>query len=257
MKRGAALAVAAVLLAACTSGPTVDPTGRVQFASLAIEGQPFDVTWYLPAQPSPAAWLLLQPGFTRHCGHLRGTSRRLMATGLTVLCIDAPMAGGAPALATALARQLTSNINGPTGSVLPPAVIVAGHSAGGRFALRLGAELQALAPQRLAGALLFDPVATAGFEADLRAVSADGTRPVLALLAPPHACNAQGNAAPALQAVPGPRVQRLDGGTHADVEGEDSDWIARSACGSPQPEVVARLRDAAVAWVRAVLRRAD
>ena len=164
MTRGAALAGTALLLAACASGPTVDPTGRVQFGSLAIEGQPFDVTWYLPAQPSPSAWLLLQPGFTRHCGHLRGTSRRLMASGLTVLCIDAPMAGGAPALAAALARQLTSNMNGPTGIVLPPAVIVAGHSAGARFALRLGAELQALAPQRLAGALLFDPVATAGFE---------------------------------------------------------------------------------------------
>lgn len=264
MKGRTAAGVAALVLAACASGPPPDEGGRVRHASIDIEGTPFDATWYLPARSDASALLLLQPGFTRHCGHLRGSSRRLMAAGLTVLCVDAPMAGGNPLLAAALARRLTSDLRTPDGQPVPTILIVAGHSAGARFALRVGAELLAQAPQRLAGALLFDPVATAGFDADLLAVADGGQRPLLAVLALAQGCNAQLNALPALQALAQAQraagrtgfigLQLTDGSTHADVEGEDSDWIARSACGSPRADNVALLRETAARWAQAIVR---
>lgn len=260
---GPALALILALtlaLAGCASGPPPGADGRVRHGSIDIEGTAFETTWYLPAQTDAPALLLLQPGFTRQCGHLRGSSRRLMAAGLTVLCVDAPMAGGNPTLAVALARRLTSDLRTPDGQPAPARILVAGHSAGARFALRLGAELQALAPRRLAGALLFDPVASTGFDGDLQAVLDGGRRPLLALLAPGHACNAQGSAVPALMAAaqqhPVVGLRRMEGGTHADVEGEDSDWIARSACGSPRPDTVALLRQMAAQWAQAVARGA-
>lgn len=40
------------------------------------------------------------------------------------------------------------------------------------------------------------------------------------------------------------------GATHTDIEGEDSDWIAALACGSPHAAQTARLREIAVAWAR-------
>lgn len=259
-RRPGALAVlaAAALLQACASlVPTSDATGSLRFSHLSVDGEPLPATWYLP-RGQAAALVLLQPGFTRRCDHLRETSRRLMAAGLMVLCVDAPMAGGNPLLADALARWLLQHAPAADGRALPATLIVAGHSAGARFAARLGAQVHRLAPQRLVGALLFDPVATAGFEADLRLLSDGGQRPVLAVLAPPHGCNAQGNARPALQALRQAAlasgrsgfvgVDLVDGGTHADVEGEDSDWIARSACGTPQPVNVVLLRGLAVQW---------
>lgn len=168
------------------------------------------------------------------------------------------MAGGNPTLSDILARRLAAARVAPDGRALPHRIIVGGHSAGAAFATALGARLDELAPDRLAGAMLFDPVATADFESQLRAVSAAGRRPVLAVLAPPHRCNAQSNALPALQRLhaEAQAAQRdafvglrfAVGATHADIEGEDSDWIAALACGSPQATQTARLRGLAAAW---------
>lgn len=268
-RRGAALAVlaAAALLAACGSlPPAPDAAGTLRHGTLALAGETWPVTWYLPTG-EPAALVVLQPGFTRRCDHLRETSRRLMGAGLMTLCVDAPMTGGNPSLAESLARWLAAQPLAGDGRALPQPVIVAGHSAGARFAATLGARLHRLAPQHLAGALLFDPVATAGFDTDLLTLADGGRRPVLAVLAPPHGCNAQGNARPALRAL---RQQALaaghdgaigieprDGGTHADAEGEDSDWIARAACGTPRPDGVAALRTLAVQWALDLSRRSS
>ena len=44
------------------------------------------------------------------------------------------------------------------------------------------------------------------------------------------------------------------GATHADIEGEDSDWIAALACGSAQATQTARLRGLAAAWASELAR---
>ena len=259
----AALIVMSMLAGCASVSPqrSVDEDGAFVSAPLEIDGSTHRATWYLP-RGDATALLVLQHGFTRRCSHLRETTRQLMVGGLMALCIDAAMAGGNLSLADALAAGLAAGLAAPGGRPLPQQVIVGGHSAGGRFAVRLGAQLAELAPQRLAGALLFDPVATAGFEAELRTVSAAGARPVLALFAQAHVCNARLNALPALRQVRQDALAagrsgfvglRLKGAsTHADVEGEDTDWLAVAACGRPQPENTASLRALALSWAQAV-----
>lgn len=259
-KRLLAAALLGLALAGCANLAPLqetDAAGVLMPATIDLDGTPTAAQWYLPAGES-GALLVLQHGFTRACGHLRGSSRQLMAAGLTVLCLDAPMAGGNPALAAALAQQLAAARTAPDGRALPHRIIVGGHSAGAAFAAALGAALDRIAPQRLAGALLIDPVATDRFEADLRAVSATGRRPVLAVLAPPHRCNAMNSALPALRHIRGAALAAQRDGfvgvrlgaaaSHADIEGEDSDALAALACGRPQAASTAKVRTFAVAW---------
>jgi hypothetical protein len=256
----------ALLLAACGSlgppAPSSPPSDRwpdPQEISLTLDGEAHRGHWLHPSGEARAL-VVLAHGYTRRCAHLAGIAQRLAAAGLPSLCIDASMAGGgAPALARALADRLLDGTD-PQGRPWPARTIVAGHSAGAVFALRLGQRLAAQAPERLVGALLFDPVATPDFGEALARVSDDGRRPVLALRAPPHRCNAQGNAGPALrEAARRAREAGRDtlelpepapGGTHADVEGDHSDWLAIAACGRPVPQRVAELHDRAIAWVR-------
>jgi len=236
--------------------------GSIVVDTIELDGQPREAHWYLPAADA-LALVVFEHGFTRRCANLRETTRQWMASGLMALCIDAPMAGGNPALAEALARPLAGDIVAPGGRAVPRSIIVAGHSAGAVFAVALGASLEAVAPGRLAGTLLFDPVATAGFEAPLRAVSAAGRRPVLSLLAPPHRCNADSNALPPLRRAEQEArdagstafvVVRLEeGATHADVEGQDTDGLAEWACGPVQPARTAALRALAMEWLRSAV----
>lgn len=262
-----ALGLMVVLLTACgslvpqapvsTSGPTVAQS------ELEIKGTVHPARWGVPTGDTRAL-VVLAHGYTRRCDHLRGTSRQLVAAGLMTLCLDVSMAGGGDAaLAEALADRLLDG-NDPAGRPWPRRLIVAGHSAGAVFALRLGTRLAARTSDRLMGALLFDPVATPDFGTLLAQVADQGHRPVLALLAAPHRCNAHGNAVPALnEARRGALAAGRDtlqavalgpGSTHADVEGEDSDWLAITVCGRPAPQQMAALRTLAVDWARA---RAD
>lgn len=253
--------LAAAALAGCAglvSPPLSGASGPVDHtAPLSLDGTTHVAHWRRPAA-EPAALVVLAHGFSRRCSHLQGTARMFAQAGLMSLCLDASMAGGGPpALADALATRLLEG-DDPAGRPWPTRVIVAGHSAGAVFALRLGARLAARAPARLAGALLFDPVATADFAGALAAVSDAGRRPVLALLADPHRCNARGNALAPLQAAQLQaraagrdtlRVTALGpGSTHADVEGDDTDWLATAACGRPDPARVSELRAQALAW---------
>jgi dienelactone hydrolase len=258
----------ALVLGGCASvppAPQPEAAGAVLAAPIELEGRRYAAHWYLPAGEA-SALIVLQHGFTRRCSHLRETTRQLMVGGLMALCVDAPMAGGNPELAEALARHLAGGVSAPDGRALPAAIIAGGHSAGAAFAARLGAELDAQVPQRLAGALLFDPVASAGFESGLLRISDAGRRPVLALLADAHACNARLNALPALQRVRQAAIaagregfvgaQLAEASSHADVEGEDSDWIAAAACGPVLPANVALVRTLAVQWAQDIARGA-
>lgn len=261
------VAVAAMLLAlaGCASVPpaAAPDAGTIVDDTLTLAGKSHPAHWHLPAGDA-SALLVLQHGFARRCANLRETTRLLVNAGLAVLCVDAPMAGGNPALADALAQRLAGDLAAPGGAALPEKIIVGGHSAGGAFAARLGAQLAAMATNRLAGALLFDPVAVPGFEADLRSVAEAGRRPVLAVFANAHGCNADLSAAPALRrvrqdALDAQRegfvgVQLTDASTHVDVEGDNSDWIGRTACGTPLPANVTLLRELAVQWAHDIAR---
>jgi pimeloyl-ACP methyl ester carboxylesterase len=261
------VAVAAMLLAlaGCASVPpaAAPGTGTSVDTTLTLGGTSTPAHWQLPAGEA-SALLVLQHGFARRCINLRETTRQLMQAGLLVLCLDAPMAGGNPMLADALAVRLAGDLAAPGGVALPDKIIVGGHSAGAAFAARLGARLAKLLPQRLAGALLFDPVATADFEVQLRRVADAGRRPVLAVFANAHACNANLSAATALRRVRQDArdagregfvgVQLTQGATHVDVEGEDSDWLGRLACGTPLAANVSVLRGLAVQWATDIAR---
>ncbi len=237
---------AAALAAGCASAPPPAAVpGRLQ-PGLQIGDAELPAEWSLPPG-RPSALLVLQHGFARQCRHLRGTARQIADGGLLVLCIDAEMARGNPALADRLALALLDGaVAGPDGQPLPLRIAVGGHSAGALFAARLGQRLAALAPARLAGALLLDPVAADGFADALAAIAAAG-RPVLAVTANPGGCNAQGNALAALPAG-ALAVQLLDRSTHLDAEGSDTSWLAVAACGQPLPANVALLRTLAAAW---------
>jgi hypothetical protein len=235
------MAAIVLALAGCAGLPVAD--------TLEIGGQPYPVQW-TQAPGRAEVLLVLEPGFARRCSHLRTTARRLAEVGALVLCLDAPMVAGNPLLADAFAGWLAGGLRDKQGREVPPRVVVGGLSAGAAFAVRLGARLNDLAPEKLAGALLLDPVATSSFGSDLQRVASG--RPVLALLAEAHACNANHSALPSLHAAGAVVVALGAGSTHLDVEGEDGDAVGRTVCGSPQPAAVEALRTRAAQWLRGV-----
>jgi hypothetical protein len=287
--------MASLLLAGCASPPPASladgPAVRIDFQRVVrpvdLGGQTVQAEWHLPAVgDGPARGLVtLQHGFMRECRHLRSLAVALAQARLATLCVNASVAGGNAELARSLAEGLAAGrvyvgagagvgavgaaggAPGPrvdgTASGWPPAeapVVVAGFSAGAHFAVVLGARLAELAPSRVAGAVLLDPVAGRGFELLLRQLSAGGQRPVLSLAAKSDGCNARHNAHPALRRM-AEAAQAAGRGsfagvvfgersTHMDAEGEDTDWLAFLACGRrwPDPQVVSALRGLAVAW---------
>lgn len=231
--------------------------GRVVSAVLNIGGTDYEVDWFLP-NDNASALATVQHGFARRCSNLRQTGIRLMQQGLMGLCVNASMAGGNPALAEALAVTLTSGISAPDGRPVPDKLIVGGHSAGGLFASRVGWKLDAIAPQRLRGAVLFDPVAAGpSMTTNLMAVSHAGQRPVLAVTANASSCNAQNNGYVALRQVRADAiaagrdgfvgVQLTERSTHVDVEGGDT-GAGQIACGRPRPANTEALRTLAAQW---------
>jgi pimeloyl-ACP methyl ester carboxylesterase len=251
------------LLGGCATVPPQDgaPSPVVR-GMLVIGGVPIRAEWTVPAGKA-GAFVSLQHGYAQHCAGMARTAQRIAAAGSLVLCLEASMAQGNPALARGLAALLVAGAGAPAGMATPARIIVAGHSAGASFAASLGARLDELAPDRLAGALLFDPVATDNLEADLRRVASAGLRPVLAITAPAGACNANHNAYAALRAVRREAqaasrgglvgIEFTQGSTHTDVLGEDADWLAVAVCGRSLPSNTEQIRAIAAAWVRDVI----
>ena len=251
--------VAGIVLAGSVAADEVPLPVETRPVRLSLAAEEIDAVWLLP--PGAAAGLInVQHGFARSCDRLQGTLKALARRGLIVLCMNAEMAGGNPRLAQALAAALRDGLLPPgrTDAALP--IVVAGHSAGASFASHLGAALTRETPDRLAGALLFDPVAGVGFADNLLAISERGTRPVRAISATFSGCNARNNADPALAAVAEAAraagqpafvgLRLVDRATHVDAEGEDTSALAVWACaqGAPQPANVALLRTLAAAW---------
>jgi pimeloyl-ACP methyl ester carboxylesterase len=254
-----ALAASLVALAACATASEPPPLPARVEGTLLIGGETYAVDWGRPAGPA-IGLAVVEHGFTRRCSNLAGTLDALVAQGLVTLCVNASMAGGNPALADDLADTLIAGVATPWGEPAPERIVVGGHSAGGAFAARLGATLAERAPQRLVGAVLFDPVAAPGFVADLRALAEDGLRAVFSIGANASGCNADQNALPGLRAVLADAaaagreafvgLQLTDRSTHVDAEGSDGDLLGWVVCrqGPPRPANVGTLRTLAGAW---------
>jgi acetyl esterase/lipase len=187
--------------------------GQCQNVQMNIGGTTYSVDWYLP-NANASALMNLQHGFSRNCAHLRGTSKAIMEKGVMVFCVNTDMTGGNPGFADTLGDALNARtIVPPAGKPLPQKYIVGGHSAGGHFASELGERLNALGYPDLKGAVLFDPVAAGDFTANLTAISAGDTRPVLSVAARPSVINLSNNSFGALESLPSTYVQpgRLPG----------------------------------------------
>lgn len=253
----AALAAFVLLLDGCAT-PAALESASPRGATVELDGGTHPLRWASPPGTAQAL-LVLEHGFTRSCTNLRTTMRTLADEGVLVLCVELALGGDPSARATALARAIADGrLEAPGGGALPERILVGGHSAGATVGLALGAALDGLVPSRLAGALLIDPVAADGVARDLARVHGGGRRPVLALLAAPHGCNARGSVRPLLQAEGGLEVVDLGPrSTHADIEGEDTTALARWACGTPEPALSAAWRARAAGWLRARLERPD
>lgn len=237
-----------------------DSTGKVVNTTLNVGGSNYSVDWYLPSGTA-SALLVAEHGFSRGCGNLRDTSKRIMANGLMVFCMNANMTGGAPALAETLGDTLVNgNVVTPDGRGIPTKIIVGGHSAGGHFATRLGWKLQQIAPNRLLGAILFDPVAAGGFTNNLVAISNGGARPVYAITSNSSLCNQFNNAYGALRQIRNAALanghdgfvglQLTSWSTHVDSEGNNTDIIGYGAClqSPPKSYNTGYLRDLSSQW---------
>ncbi len=230
---------------------------------LSVAGTSYSVDWYLP-DTTASALMVLQHGFSRNCAHLRGTSKAIADKGVMVLCLNADMTGGNATLAGQVGDLLAARtLTPPGGRALPTRYLAGGHSAGGHFASALGARLDALDYPDLAGAVLFDPVADSGFTANLEAISAGGTREVLAVTARPSVTNLFNNSHGALVDLVNPYVGLqlvwekytfgvpIGGSCHIDVEGENTDLIGIVGAGcSANATQTARLRDFGSTWAR-------
>ncbi|RZU47079.1 hypothetical protein EV700_1470 [Fluviicoccus keumensis] len=235
--------------------------GKVINAKLSIGGTAYSVDWYLPSS-TPTALMTYQHGFSRGCGNHRNTSLNIMRKNVMVLCVNASMSGGNPALAKSFAQLLASrNVLAPGNIPLPAPIIVGGHSAGGHFATELGKQLVAYGYPYLKGAVLFDPVAQSGFTDNLMAISMNGSRPVLAVTANSNICNMYNNAYGALRQIQQfaasagkssfTGVQLTSSSTHVDSEGDNTDFLGYSACLSLAPKAAntGYLRTLSAAWV--------
>ncbi len=230
----------------------------VRPAQVAVGGVVYEGIWYLP-QAVPLGLVVMEHGFTRRCENLLNTTVKVAETQLVVLCLTAPMAGGNLALAEALAADIALGaLRLPDGAELPAKVLAAGHSAGGVFAARLASALLALAPDRLRGLMMMDPVSTGSLRDDLLAVAAGGLRPVLAITTNPSPCNAFNSAHADLQVLSSELkaagkdafvgLQLVRGSSHVDFEGEDSDVLSSALCGWPRRDNVDAARTLAAAW---------
>ncbi|MFM7069523.1 MAG: hypothetical protein ACKOYM_08705, partial [Actinomycetes bacterium] len=237
--------------------------GQCVNARLPIGTGTFSADWYIPTAPA-SALMLLQHGFSRGCGNLRGTSKSVMERGLMVVCVNADMTGGNPNLGIALGDALADRtVVPPQGRPLPTKYIVGGHSAGGHFASAVGARLASRGYAFLQGAVLFDPVAQDGFSANVAAISAGGTRPVLSVAARPSVINLTNNSFGGLASLASTFVGvqlvwsgynlglPYGGSCHTDVEGENGDLVGNTAalC-TPSSTQTARLRTLAANWAR-------
>ncbi|MDF1821444.1 MAG: pre-peptidase C-terminal domain-containing protein [Alcanivoracaceae bacterium] len=220
--------------------------------SVSFNGDVYNGDWYLPNGTAVGA-VYLQHGFTRGGGNYRDLAVAMMNQGMMVLSINAPMSGGNADLANRVADVLANNPPvSPDGRVFPAGnLVLSGHSAGGLH-VSLVAERMVNSGNgaRIAGLVLFDPVNAFGpFGRAMDALAPTGI-PVRAVTANGSLCNTFNDTQGDLRGLPRQYVgiKLTDRSTHVDSEGNNSDIVAKIACGFPREQNILALRDFGVAW---------
>lgn len=221
-------------------------SGKVKFGTSS-----YNADWYLPtAQPSGLVYL--QHGFQRDKKRLKDLGSSLMSKGLMVLAVNVGVTGGGSGVAPNVANAFVQNqLTPPNGYLMPPNVVLAGHSAGGLHVTLVGRELVNRGYSALKGVILFDPVdANNRFASAAQAIVNQGL-PLLAITANPGSCNSNNNTEPALKGLVGPSYvgfKLINRSAHFDAEGTSSDWLGRTLCGASQAANIEALKTTAGAW---------
>lgn len=227
---------------ASPAAPVVRTTVR-----LVLGERPVQMDVYRPIGPVRGA-VILSHGFTRSRSTLGEHAAALAAAGALAITPDLPFTFDFQRNAQALAALVAVLRAGGGGDAVGGAedafggpvarVVLVGFSAGGL------SSLLAAATPGVVGYVGLDPFDRVRGGAALGLDFAPGLRTEAVLLrAPPSRCNAQAVAAPwgaALPALVSDRV--VAGASHCDFEAP-SDWMCRLACGAPDPQRQAEVRD--------------
>ena len=207
-------------------------------------------TLHRPARTVSDLAVLIVPGFMRDRDRMRGWAEAIARHGLTAVTMDFCQPTAFDGRHAENARDMIA-VREALGL---PAIVYAGHSAGGL------ASLLAAADDRATRAIvLFDPVDFA----DLAEPAAERAAvPALVLLARPGICNLRGNIRPTLPRLADATVVKVEAATHCDFEWPGS-ALCRAACdfGGPGREqrhaAEQRIRTLALEFIDAVAARAD
>ena len=223
---------------------------------ISINGANWSGDWYLPSTQVKGL-VYLQHGFTRGGGNYRDLGVALMAQGMMVLSVNAPMSGGNESLAHEVATALASNPPvPPNGYVFPQQLVLSGHSAGGLHVSLVAERMSAQGHgHKIRGLILLDPVNAFGpFGRAMSVVDATAI-PVRAVTANGSLCNTFNDTQGDLRNLSGDYVgiKLTNRSTHIDSEGDNTDVAAILACGYPKADNITALRDFTVAWANDML----
>jgi hypothetical protein len=219
-----------------------------------VDGSTARLKWMGRGEAGRVGVAFVAHGFARSCSNVSGASESLVDAGFAVACVEESAAGGNPELARRLATLAAGADRSWLGSdarMIPEKYMVAGHSAGGHFALALGSALAKARPAAYLGAILWDPVGGEGFASEVDGASG---RPVLWIASAPGACNRLGESVALLgragKGAVGPFVGVELGAesTHLDAEGSRAGWLAPMLCGEPRERHASALRRITGLW---------
>ncbi len=112
-------------------------------------------------------------------------------------------------------------------------IILSGHSAGGKLAVKIASLIEKIKKGTVKGILLFDPVDRDNWMKNdfpkLNHIQIYG------IFAEPHSCNAYGNSFPLFNTLnqnpSNIEYIRITGSSHCDAEGKNSTWVCHFICG--------------------------
>jgi pimeloyl-ACP methyl ester carboxylesterase len=195
---------------------------------------------YPPQSGDARGTVILAHGFLRDRRSLAALAAALAARGALVIVPDLPYPVDAEANGAALVELITDLRAGRFGAV-PARTILVGFSAGGLASLWAAAHAPGVT-----GWIGLDPVDRNGTGLH---VASRTSPPAVILRAAPDRCNAWANSHSWGSFLP--RLERdtlIDGATHCDFE-DPSDVLCVAACGAPDAQRQARIRDEVIGVV--------
>lgn len=270
-RRAASIAVLLVVLAglaACRSNAPTTTRATTLTIPCGSSGTTVNARWTFPTSGALNGVVYLQHGFARSAAKVDDVAKAIAARGLAVVAPDLASFGSCSineaATRTAVADLLDGrgtdtlqasadrarSAAGLPAATLPPAVVLAGHSAGGALATAAASRLagDSAARARLKGVVLLDPVETTD-NAMRAALPGLTSVPLLTVAAAPGSCNADGSGTNRVVAGRSGFVGvRLPSGCHCDAEAASTDGLCTFACGTPKAANVAALKRLAADW---------